>query len=155
MWRLSRPQKYTRIPRSVSRVTGWASSRPAVPTHTLSTPSSGARWARRPPPGGRGGRRPPAPPPSARQSPKVILQGCEGADPPHELDDRAPEGGRHVRPGDLAPPEGEEAAKDDKDHEGEVQDHQQVCGETIKHSARLPTAPGIQQRRGRDGPQER
>src|SRR5215831_3284841 len=46
-WRLSCAQAKNRMPRSRSSVTGRKSSPPMLPTHTLRTPSTGARYASR------------------------------------------------------------------------------------------------------------
>ncbi len=51
MWRLSSHHRKLRTPRSRSLDTGRASSPPSVPTHTFSTPSTGAMCASRRPSG--------------------------------------------------------------------------------------------------------
>ena len=67
-------QRYERIPRSVSSVTGRAPSPSRAPTHTFRTSSTGARWASRRPSGATSG--------DPRSGfPKRILRGIRSATP--------------------------------------------------------------------------
>ena len=70
---------------------------------------------------------------SAPELPERRLQRCQRAEHAEKLAQRPPEDGRHMQPHETGPAQHEKAAQNHEDDKGQMDDQDQIGGQTVEH----------------------